>query len=138
VVTQLYQLTGPISPACDRYVQYLLMGINPSIFNRHSRGLPHRNLRIATALSPPFPFKYSTGPPNWPHPVSRLSNINHRFQGSSLKRHMAATLSYVHSVIYRNLHLHLAITNELSLAIESTRVDWKSEPNEATSSIQLL
>jgi hypothetical protein len=29
VGTQLHQLTGPISPACDRYVQYLLMGANP-------------------------------------------------------------------------------------------------------------
>jgi hypothetical protein len=26
MVTQLHQLTGPISPACDRYVQYLLAG----------------------------------------------------------------------------------------------------------------
>jgi hypothetical protein len=29
-----------------------------------------------------------------------------------------------HSAIYRNLHLCLAIANELFLAIESTRVDW--------------
>jgi hypothetical protein len=28
MVTQLHQLTGPISPACDQYVQYLLMGAN--------------------------------------------------------------------------------------------------------------
>jgi hypothetical protein len=33
------RLTGPISPACDRYVQYLLVGANPSILNRHRRGL---------------------------------------------------------------------------------------------------
>jgi hypothetical protein len=26
VVTQLYQLTGHITPACDRYIQYLLVG----------------------------------------------------------------------------------------------------------------
>jgi hypothetical protein len=35
VVTQPHQLTGSISPSCDRYVQYLLTGTNPSILNRH-------------------------------------------------------------------------------------------------------
>jgi hypothetical protein len=74
VVTQLYQLTGSISPACDRYVQYLLTGTNPSVLNRHRQGLPHRNLRIATTLSPPLPSKCSIGPTKWPHPVSILSN----------------------------------------------------------------
>jgi hypothetical protein len=39
VVTQLHQLTGPITLACDRYVQYLLAGANPSVLNRHRRGL---------------------------------------------------------------------------------------------------
>jgi hypothetical protein len=38
---------------------------------------------------------------------------------------MAATWSSDHSVIYRNLHLCLAIANDLSLAIGLTRVDWK-------------
>jgi hypothetical protein len=33
------RFTGPISPACDRYVQYLLTGANPSVLNRHRRGL---------------------------------------------------------------------------------------------------
>jgi hypothetical protein len=38
---------------------------------------------------------------------------------------MAATWSFDHSVIYRNLHLCLAIANDLSLAIEIIRIDWK-------------
>jgi hypothetical protein len=38
---------------------------------------------------------------------------------------MAATWSFDHSTIYRNLNLRLAIANDLSLAIGSTRVDWK-------------
>jgi hypothetical protein len=33
VVTQLHQLTGPITLACDRYIQYLLTGANPSVLN---------------------------------------------------------------------------------------------------------
>ena len=60
------RLTGPISPACDRYVQYLLTGTNPSVLNRHMWGLPHRNLRIDTSLSPPFPSECSTDPPTGP------------------------------------------------------------------------
>jgi hypothetical protein len=38
---------------------------------------------------------------------------------------MATTWSSDHSVIYRNLHLCLAIANDLSLTIGSTKVDWK-------------
>jgi hypothetical protein len=38
---------------------------------------------------------------------------------------MAAMWSSDHLAIYRNLQLHLAIANDLSLAIGSTRVDWK-------------
>jgi hypothetical protein len=103
VVTQLHQLTGPISPACDQYVRYLLTGTNPSVLNRHRHGLPHRNLGIAIALSPPFPSECSTSPPNWPRSVSILSDITHRFQGSSLKGPMAATWSSDHSAVYCNL-----------------------------------
>jgi hypothetical protein len=122
---QATSLTGPISPACDRYIQYLLTGINLSVLNRHRRGLPHRNLKIITTLSPPLPSECFTGPPNWPRSISLLSDINHMFQGSSLKGHMASTWSFNHSAIYYNLPLHLAIANDLSLAIGPTRVDWK-------------
>jgi hypothetical protein len=73
---QATRLTMPISPTCDRYVQYFLIGTNTSVINRHRRELPHRNFGIATTLSPPFPSKCSTGPPKWPRPVSILSNIN--------------------------------------------------------------
>jgi hypothetical protein len=33
------RLTRPITLACDRYVQYLLTGVNPSVLNQHRRGL---------------------------------------------------------------------------------------------------
>jgi hypothetical protein len=33
------RLIGTISPACDRYVQYLLVRVNPSVLNWHRRGL---------------------------------------------------------------------------------------------------
>jgi hypothetical protein len=38
---------------------------------------------------------------------------------------MAATWSSDHSVIYHNLQLRLAIANDLSLAIGSSRIDRK-------------
>jgi hypothetical protein len=33
LTNKLHWFTGPISPACDRYVQYLLTGVNPSVLN---------------------------------------------------------------------------------------------------------
>jgi hypothetical protein len=39
VVMQLHQLNGPITLACDRYVQYLLTGADPSVLNRHRHEL---------------------------------------------------------------------------------------------------
>jgi hypothetical protein len=71
---QATRLTGSISSACDWFVQYLLTGTNPLVLNWHRRGLPYRNLRITTALSPPFSSECSTNPPKWPRPVSILSN----------------------------------------------------------------
>jgi hypothetical protein len=51
---------------------------------------------------------------------------------------MTITLSSDHSAIYRDLHLHLDISIDLSLAIGLTRVDRKSKPNAIRASIQLL
>jgi hypothetical protein len=66
VITQLHQLTGSITPACDRHVQYLLTGANPSVLNRHMWGLQpwrcrlsiHPQLSQPTVL--PFPPKDPT------------------------------------------------------------------------------
>jgi hypothetical protein len=68
------RLIGPISPACDRYVQYLLTGTNPSVLNRHRRGLPHRKPQNSHNTLPalPFPSEGSTDPPKWPCPVSNF------------------------------------------------------------------
>jgi hypothetical protein len=41
------RFTGPISPACDQYVQYLLMGANPSVLNRHRWRLQSWRCRLA-------------------------------------------------------------------------------------------
>jgi hypothetical protein len=47
--------TGPISPACDRYVQYLLVRVNPSVLNRHRWEIQPWRCRLATYHSPTFP-----------------------------------------------------------------------------------
>jgi hypothetical protein len=52
------RLTGPVSPARDRYVQYLLMGANRTILNRHKRGLQPWRCRLSTYHSPTFPTNY--------------------------------------------------------------------------------
>jgi hypothetical protein len=108
---QATRLTRPISPVCYWYVQYLLMGTNPLVLHRHRQGLPHRNLEIATTLSPPFPSECSTDPPKWPHPVSILSNINHQYREclSTYCQHVV----FQPLGVYRHLCLHLAIFNDL-------------------------
>jgi hypothetical protein len=63
MITQLHQRTGPISPACYQYVQYLLMGANPSVLNRHRQGLQPRRCWLATYHSPTFPTSCLPFPP---------------------------------------------------------------------------
>jgi hypothetical protein len=57
------RLTGPISPVCDRYIQYLLAGANPLILNRHTRGLQPWWCRLATYHSLIFPTSCLPFPP---------------------------------------------------------------------------
>jgi hypothetical protein len=60
------RLTRPISPACDRYVQYLLAGANTSVLNRHRRGLQPWRHRLSTYHSPTFPTDSLSFPPMGP------------------------------------------------------------------------
>jgi hypothetical protein len=49
------RLIGPITPACDRYIQYLLTGPNPSVLNRQAGGY---NLEGVDFLhTTPWPFQ---------------------------------------------------------------------------------
>jgi hypothetical protein len=49
------RLTRSISSTCDQYVQYLLIGANPSVLNRHRRELQPWRCRLSTSHSPTFP-----------------------------------------------------------------------------------
>jgi hypothetical protein len=60
------RLTGPISPTCDRYIQYLLAGANPSVLNRHRRWLQPWRCQLTTYYSPTFPTSCLHFPPKSP------------------------------------------------------------------------
>jgi hypothetical protein len=118
MVTQLHQLTGPISPPCDRYVQYLLVGPTEQSltntgggYNLGGAGLPHTH-------SPTFPTSCLHFPLKAP-PDLHFNQVPAIKSRCEFKGPMAATWSFNHSVIYRRLHLRLGIANNLSLVVGS-------------------
>jgi hypothetical protein len=58
VITGLLGLLGPIKirHVVSTQLKTCHRGQNDAVLNRLGWGLPHRNLGIATSLSPPFPF----------------------------------------------------------------------------------
>jgi hypothetical protein len=66
MVTQLHQLTGLISPACDRYIQNLLTGANRMVLNQYRRGLQPWRCQLATYPLPVLPNQLSPLSPNGP------------------------------------------------------------------------
>jgi hypothetical protein len=53
------RFTGPILPACDRYVQYLLTRANRIVLNRHRQGLQPWRCRLAAYPLPDLPNQLS-------------------------------------------------------------------------------
>jgi hypothetical protein len=62
LMNKLEWFTGSITPVCDRYVQYLVTGANPSVVNRHRRGLQSWRCRLATTHSSTF---LTNSPPHY-------------------------------------------------------------------------
>jgi hypothetical protein len=60
------RLTGHTSPTHDRYVQYKLTRANPSVLNRHRRGLQPWSHRFSTYHYPTFPTDGLPFPPMGP------------------------------------------------------------------------
>jgi hypothetical protein len=105
-----------------------------STFNTCTRGPTHRSL-IDTGGC------YNLGGASFPHTTPRPSQpvistfqlrvppslqFNHVLSTKlkfEFKESMVATWPFDHSTIYRNLHLLLAIANDLSLATGFTRID---------------
>jgi hypothetical protein len=55
MATQLHQLTGPITPACDRYVQYLFTGSTERSLTDTARGYNFGGAGLPHTHSPTFP-----------------------------------------------------------------------------------
>jgi hypothetical protein len=67
VIIGLLGLPGPIKPNMESIqIKAYHRGQNDAVLNWHRWGLPHRNLGIATDLSPPFPSECSVDPPTCP------------------------------------------------------------------------
>jgi hypothetical protein len=79
---QATRLTGLISPVCDRYVQYLLVGVNPSVLNRHRQGLqPPKGLAWSQVIQSQHSLKWNG--------VKHLSPT----RGLSTTRHLSKSIS---------------------------------------------
>jgi hypothetical protein len=60
------RFTGPISPAWDRYIPYMLMGANRPVRNRPRRWLQPWRCRLSTYPLPDLPNQLSPLSPNGP------------------------------------------------------------------------
>jgi hypothetical protein len=112
------RLTGLISPACNRYIQYLLTGANPSVLNRHRRGLQPWRCWLATYHSPTFPTNCLHLPLRAP-PDLQFNQV------PTTKPMCLVSRTYGYQDIYRSQHLCLAIANDLSLVIGVAWIDRK-------------
>jgi hypothetical protein len=106
---QTTTLTGPISSACDRYVQYLLTGANPSVLNQHRWGLQYWRCRLATYHSPTFPTSCIPFPlkamPGLRLIIQQLSTDLERDQSLNLMSgslHSTSTMTYHLSIAWAN------------------------------------
>jgi hypothetical protein len=60
------RLTGPVTPVCNWYIQYLLIRANRMVLNRYRWGLQPWRYRLATYHSPTFPTSCLSFPPKGP------------------------------------------------------------------------
>jgi hypothetical protein len=133
---QTTRLTGPINTCMWSVRSILAHGYQPSVLNRHRWGLPHRNLRITTILSLPFPSKCSTDPPNGlaQSQIIHTTIINWTGEGTSPKSHeWEPPLCF-----YRNLTSKHIITNGKPTQDGVTRINRKVNLKCDYGSIQLL
>jgi hypothetical protein len=82
VDNKLHQFTGPITPVCDRYVQYLFIGSNPSALNWHRRGLQPWRCQLFTYHSLTLPTSGLHFPSKGParSPVKSQTNKGSKVQ----------------------------------------------------------
>jgi hypothetical protein len=81
-------------------------------YNLEGAGLPHTHSPTFATSCPHFPL---VAPPG----LYFNQVLTNRPKCWGFREPMAVTWSFDHSAIYRSLHLHLAITNDLSLVVGS-------------------
>jgi hypothetical protein len=105
------RFTGLISPACDRYIQYLLTGANSSVLNWHRQGLQPWRFRLFIYHSPTFPTSCL------PFPLKALSGLRLSKQhlSTELERVQALNLTSesIHSTSIVTYHLSIAWANDV-------------------------
>jgi hypothetical protein len=78
MVTQLHQLTGPITSSCDRYVQYLLAGgATHRFLTNTGRDYSLERAGFFTHHSPTFPTDDPPFPPKGPVRSQVIQNLTH-------------------------------------------------------------
>jgi hypothetical protein len=108
LTNRLHRFTGPISPARDRYIQYLHVGANPSVLNWHRRGL---RCRLSTYHSPTFPTNGLHFSPKGPTGL-RLS-INSLPPDLKGDQALNLTSGSLHSTSIVTYHLSIAWSNDV-------------------------
>jgi hypothetical protein len=103
---QTTRLTGHISPTCDRYVQYLLVGANPSVLDQHRWGLQYWRSWLSTYHSSTFPVSCL------PFPLKALPGLRLIIQQLSTDLERDQSLNLVSG----SLHLTSTVTYHLSIA----------------------
>jgi hypothetical protein len=116
VVTKATRLIEPHKTrhAVNTQLKACHRGQNGAVLNQHGRGLPHRNLKIATTLSPPFHSECSTDPHTSPvrssnseKPIS--THHNHVYPSSSKKRGVLTVSGTCHSTSTDGYQLRIAV-----------------------------
>jgi hypothetical protein len=86
-------------------------------YNLRGTGLPHHTPRPFQSVVSTFHLRASSG-----LQFNQVLSTKPKFK---FEKPMTATWSFDHSAIYRGLYLCLNISNDLSLVIGITKIDWK-------------
>jgi hypothetical protein len=122
LMNKLHWFTGPITPSCDWYIQYLLTGANSLVLNRHRWELQPWRCRLSTYHSLTFPTSGLHFSPKGLPGLKLIISIKPLPIKSKSPRRQVTSMPLD---LYQTQQLCLAITNDLSLAIGITRIDRK-------------
>jgi hypothetical protein len=118
------RLTGPISLAWDRYIQYFLVGANPLVLNRHRRGLQPWKCRLSYRTPWPSQPMVLHFPPKG-SARSQVIQSQHKPQVKVMWNTYHRPVIFQPLGIYRSLYLRLVIANVFQILVRSSRVTWK-------------